>query len=92
MENEKLKLAQENFDAGKINNAIAYCKQALSLNPANFEAMLLLGKAYFANLDDEAFKIFDLVKTMYPTNAEGYFYKGQAIMITLWQLSVTRRS
>ena len=77
---EKLKLAQENFDAGKFNNAIAYCRQALSYSPQNFQAILLLGKAYFANLDDEAFKCFELAKKLQPTFAEGYFYKGKAIL------------
>ena len=32
---EKLQLAQENFDAGNFNNAIAYCKQAVSYSPKN---------------------------------------------------------
>ena len=77
---EKFKLAQENLDEGNFNNAIAYCKQALSYNPKNFQAMLLLGRAYLANWDDEAFKCFDLVKTMNPNFAEGFFYKGQAIL------------
>lgn len=77
---EKLQLAQENFDEGKFNNAIAYCKQALSYDPKNFQAILLLGKAYFANWDDETFKCFDLLKKLRPTSAEGYFYKGKAIL------------
>ena len=77
---EKMKLAKKNLDEGNFNNAIAYCKQALSYDPKNFEAMLLLGEAYLANWDDEAFKCFELVKTMQPNFAEGYFYKGKAIL------------
>jgi len=80
MENEKLAKAEKNFCAGKNNNAIAYCKQILSENPKNFEAMLLLGRAYLANLDDEAFEIFEKVKKLKPNLAAGYFYKGQAIL------------
>ena len=77
---EKFKLAQKNLDEGKFNNAIAYCKQALSYDPKNFQAMLLLGEAYLANWDDEAFKCFEMVKTMQPNFAEGYFHKGEAIL------------
>ena len=77
---EKFNLAQKNLDEGNFNNAIAYCKQALSYNPKNFQAMLLLGKAYLANWDDEAFKCFEMVKTMQPNFAEGYFHKGEAIL------------
>lgn len=77
---EKLKLAQENFDAGNFNNAVAYCKQALSYSPENFQAVLLLGKAYFAKWDDEAFKCFELAKKLRPNSAEGYFHKGKAIL------------
>ena len=80
MENEKLAKAEKNFCAGKNNNAIAYCKQILSENPKNFEAMLLLGRAYLANLDDEAFEIFEKVKKLKPNLAAGYFYKGQSIL------------
>ena len=77
---EKLKLAKKNLDEGKFNNAIAYCKQALSYDPKNFEAILLLGEAYLANWDDEAFKCFELAKKLQPNFAEGYFYKGKAIL------------
>ena len=77
---EKLQLAQENFDAGNFNNAIAYCKQAVSYSPQNFQAILLLGKAYLANLDDEAFKCFELAKKLQPNCAEEYFYEGKAIL------------
>ena len=80
MENEKLAKAEKNFCAGKNNNAIAYCKQAVSYSPQNFQAILLLGKAYFANLDDEAFKCFEMAKNLQPNCAEGYFYEGKAIL------------
>ena len=77
---EKLKLAKKNLDECKFNNAIAYCKQALSLNPKNFEATLLLGELYFSNMDDKMFECFDLLKKLRPSSAEGYFYKGKAIL------------
>ena len=80
MAEEKLALAQKNLDEGKFNNAMAYCKQALSYDPKNFEATLLLGELYLSNIDDKAFECFDLLKKLRPTSAAGYFHKGTAIL------------
>lgn len=81
MANQKLKLAQKNFDSKKFYNAIAFCNQSLQLNPKNnLQANLLLGRAYLELFDDKAFEIFDLIIAMNPNFAAGYFYKGLAIV------------
>lgn len=91
LSNRKLEDARKNFEAGKYNNALAFCRTALRFNPNNAkEIKMLMGKICLEtgersshwdfNDSIAASDCFDEVIELDPNCAEAYLYSGIAIV------------